>query len=313
MIHAPSRYSGKGRQVPVNNRLPESSLRIGLPSGSLQSATIDLFAKAGYRIRIAERSVFPQFDDPQIAAVLFRAQEISRYVVDGIVDCGLTGFDWIVENGNREDVVEICELEYSRASANPAKWVLAVPEESPAQSPSDLRGKIIATELVNTTRKYFADKGIDITVEFSWGTTEIKARLLDGIVDITETGSSIRANNLRVIDTILSSTTRFIASRKAWEVPWKREKMENIAMLLRGAIDARAKVGLKMNCPEAILPQVTAMLPAEKSPTVSRLSDPEWVAIEVILEEKQERELIPRLKRAGASGIITYPLNKVIP
>lgn len=297
----------------MNNRLPESSLRIGLPSGSLQGATIDLFGKAGYRIRIADRSVFPQFDDPQIAAVLFRAQEISRYVVDGIIDCGLTGYDWIVENGSEKDIVEICELEYSRASSNPAKWVLAVPDESPCKSADDLRGKIIATELVNTTKRYFEQKKIPVTVEFSWGTTEIKARLLDGIVDITETGSSIRANNLRIIDTILSSTTRFIASKTAWAVPWKREKMENIAMLLRGAIEARAKIGLKMNCPEANLQAVIAMLPAEKSPTVSRLSDSAWVAIEVILEEKQERELIPRLKRAGASGIITYPLNKVIP
>ena len=297
----------------MTDRLPESSLRIGLPSGSLQAATVELFGKAGYRVRIAERSVFPQFDDPQIAAVLFRAQEISRYVVDGIIDCGLTGHDWIIENDSQNDIVEICELEYSRASANPAQWVLAVPDESSVKSPEDLRGKIIATELVNTTRRYFAEKKIDITVEFSWGTTEIKARLLDGIVDITETGSSIRANNLRIIDTILKSTTRFIASKTAWDVPWKREKLENIAMLLRGAIEARAKVGLKMNCPEKSLAAVVAMLPAEKSPTVSRLSDSDWVAIEVILEEKQERELIPRLKRAGASGIITYPLNKVIP
>jgi len=297
----------------MTNRLPESSLRIGLPSGSLQAATVDLFGKAGYRLRIADRSVFPQFDDPQIAAVLFRAQEISRYVVDGIIDCGLTGYDWIVENGSQNEIVEICELEYSRASSNPAQWVLAVPDESDIQSPEDFRGKIVATELVNTTRRYFAEKNIPVTVEFSWGTTEIKARLLDGIVDITETGSSIRANNLRIVDTILSSTTRFIASKRAWDVPWKREKMENIAMLLRGAIEARTKIGLKMNCPEASLSAIVAMLPAEKSPTISRLSDAAWVAIEVILEEKQERELIPKLKRAGASGIITYPLNKVIP
>ena len=273
----------------------------------------DLFGKAGYRVSIADRSVFPRIDDEKISAVLFRAQEISRYVCDGIVDCGLTGHDWVVENGNEKDVVEICELEYSRASRNPAKWVLAVPEESDVQKPEDLDGKIIATELVNTTKKYFADRGIKVTVEFSWGTTEIKARLLDGIVDITETGSSIRANNLRVVDTILTSTTRFIANRDAWEVPWKREKMENMAMLLRGAIEAKAKVGLKMNVPENRLAEVVSFLPAEKSPTVSRLSDKDWVAVEVILEDKQERELIPRLKRAGATGIITYPLNKVIP
>src|SRR3954471_19180849 len=297
----------------MTDKLPPSTLRIGLPSGSLQNATVELFAKAGYRVRIAERSVFPSFDDPQISSVLFRAQEISRYVCDDIVDCGLTGWDWIVENGNEKDVVEICELEYSRASVNPVKWVLAVPEESAVQRPEDLKGAIIATELVNVTRKYFQGRGIDVTVEFSWGTTEIKARLLDGIVDLTETGSSIRANNLRVIDTLLTSTTRFVANKQAWAVEWKREKMENMAMLLRGAIEARAKVGLKMNVPEAKLAEVVSFLPAEKSPTVSHLSDKDWVAVEVILEEKQERELIPRLKRAGATGIITYPLNKVIP
>jgi ATP phosphoribosyltransferase len=297
----------------MTDKLPETSLRIGLPSGSLQNATVDLFGRAGYRISIADRSVFPRIDDDKISAVLFRAQEISRYVTDGIIDCGLTGHDWVVENGNENDVIEVCELEYSRASRNPAKWVLAVPEESPVQKPEDLRGKIIATELVNTTRRYFADRKIDITVEFSWGTTEIKARLLDGIVDITETGSSIRANNLRIVDTILTSTTRFVANKMAWAIPWKREKMENIAMLLKGAIDARAKVGLKMNVPEKQLAEVVRFLPAEKSPTVSRLDEAGWVAVEVILEEKQERELIPSLKRAGATGIITYPLNKVIP
>jgi ATP phosphoribosyltransferase len=257
--------------------------------------------------------VFPRFDDEKISAVLFRAQEISRYVVDGIVDCGLTGHDWIVENGNEGDVIEICELTYSRASSNPARWVLAVPEESDIREAKDFEGKVIATELVNTTRQYFQEKGVKVTVEFSWGTTEIKARLLDGIVDLTETGSSIRANNLRIVDTLLTSTTRFVANKSAWETPWKREKMENIAMLLRGAIEARAKIGLKMNVPEAKLAEVVSFLPAEKSPTVSRLSDKDWVAVEVILEERQERELIPRLKRAGATGIITYPLNKVIP
>ena len=297
----------------MTDRLPESSLRLGLPSGSLQNSTIELFGRAGYRVSIQDRSVFPRVDDDKIAAVLFRAQEISRYVADGIIDCGLTGHDWVVENGSENDVVEICELTYSRATAQPAKWVLAVPEESQVQKPEDLAGGIVATELVNVTRRYFAAKGINVTVEFSWGTTEIKARLLDAIVDLTETGSSIRANNLRVLDVLLQSTPRLIANKSAWEVPWKREKMENIAMLLRGAIEARAKVGLKMNVPEARLAEVVSFLPAEKSPTVSRLADSSWVAIEVILEEKQERELIPRLKRAGATGIITYPLNKVIP
>ncbi|MGN6728184.1 MAG: ATP phosphoribosyltransferase, partial [Tepidisphaeraceae bacterium] len=288
--------------------------RIGLPSGSMQSSTVDLFGRAGYKVSIDSRSVFPRIDDDNISAVLFRAQEISRYVTDGIIDCGLTGYDWVVENGNENDVVEIVELTYSRATSNPARWVLAVPEESPIREAKDFAGKVIATELVNVTRKYFADRGVkDVAVEFSWGTTEIKARLLDGIVDLTETGSSIKANNLRVIDTLLHSTIRFIANKQAWADPQKREKMENIAMLLKGAIDARAKVGLKMNCPEAKLAEIVGFLPAEKSPTVSRLSDSGWVAIEVILEEKQERELIPRLKRAGATGIFTYPLNKVIP
>src|SRR5687767_5219608 len=297
----------------MTDRLPENTLRLGLPSGSLQNSTFDLFARAGFRVTVSDRYVFPRVDDEKISAVLFRAQEISRYVADNIIDCGLTGYDWVVENGNEQDVVEICELEYSRASLNPIRWVLAVHEESAAQKPEDLAGSVIATELVNTTRKYFADRGIKVTIEFSWGTTEIKARLLDAIVDCTETGSSLRANNLRIIDTLLRSTTRFIANKAAWEIPWKREKMENMAMLLRGAIEARAKVGLKMNVPEDKLTEVISFLPAEKSPTISRLSDQAWVAVEVILEEKQERELIPRLKRAGATGIITYPLNKVIP
>jgi len=298
----------------MTERLPSSTLRLGLPSGSMQNSTIELFARAGYRISMQDRSVFPHVDDDKISAVLFRAQEISRYVVDQIIDCGLTGYDWIVENGNQDQIVEVCELAYSRASAVPARWVLAVPEESSVLKPADLEGGIIATELVNTTRKYFADRRINVKkVEFSWGTTEIKARILDAIVELTETGSSIRANNLRVLDTLLSSTIRFIANKAAWDIPWKREKMENIAMLLRGAIEAKAKIGLKMNVPDDRLAEVVSFLPAEKSPTVSRLADSGWVAVEVILEERQERELIPRLKRAGATGIITYPLNKVIP
>jgi ATP phosphoribosyltransferase len=297
----------------MTDRLPTTTLRLGLPSGSLQQSTIELFGRAGYRINIAERSVFPRVDDEKLSAVFFRAQEISRYVVDNIIDCGLTGYDYVVENGNEKDVIEICELTYSRASSNPYRWVLAVPDESPIRRAEDLQGKIIATELVNTTRRWFAAKNINVTVEFSWGTTEIKARLLDAIVEGTETGNSLKANNLRIVDTLLTSTTRFVANKLAWEIPWKREKMENIAMLLKGAIEARAKVGLKMNVPEDRLSEVVGFLPAEKSPTVSRLADKNWVAVEVILEEKQERELIPRLKRAGATGIITYPLNKVIP
>jgi ATP phosphoribosyltransferase len=297
----------------MTDPLPSSTLRLGLPSGSMQSSTIELFGRAGYRVSVQERGVFPRVDDEKISAVLFRAQEVSRYVVDQIIDCGLTGYDWIVENGNQDQIVEVCELTYSRNVAAPARWVLAVPEESPVQKPADLEGGIVATELVNTTRKYFEQRGIKLNVEFSWGTTEVKARLLDAIVELTETGSSIRANNLRIVDTLLSSTIRFIANKAAWEIPWKREKMENIAMLLRGAIEAKAKVGLKMNVPDDRLAEVVGFLPAEKSPTVSRLADTAWVAVEVILEERQERELIPRLKRAGATGIITYPLNKVIP
>jgi ATP phosphoribosyltransferase len=294
-------------------QLPPNTLRVGLPSGSLQKSTIELFDRAGYSVTIQERSVFPRIDDPSLSAVLFRAQEMSRYVVDGIIDCGLTGHDWIVENGSEGQVVEVCELTYSRATSSPARWVLAVPEESKVRGPKDLEGGIVATELVNVTRKYFAERGVNVTVEFSWGTTEIKARLLDGIVELTETGSSIRANNLRVVDTLLTSTPRFIANKSAWADPVKREKMENIAMLLRGAIEARAKVGLKMNVPEGKLAEIVKFLPAEKSPTVSRLADTGWVAVEVILEDRQERELIPALKRAGATGIISYPLNKVIP
>ena len=294
-------------------RLSPDTLRLGLPSGSMQQSTFDLFGKAGYRVSTRERSVFPTVDDEQISAVLFRAQEMSRYVVDGIIDCGLTGRDWIVENGNEQDVVEICELTYSRATAKPARWVLAVPDESKVQRPEDLQGGIIATELVNVTRRYFAERGVDVTVEFSWGTTEIKARLLDGIVELTETGSSIRANNLRILDTLLTSTIRFVSSRAAWAVPWKREKMENIAILLKGAIDARGKVGMKMNVPEAKLAEVLTYLPALKSPTVSRLAAGDFVAVEVIIDEAAERDMIPRLKRSGATEIFTYPLNKVIP
>ena len=297
----------------MTDRLPPDTLRIALPSGSLQNSTIDLLGRAGFRVSVPERSVFPRIDDDKLSAVLFRAQEISRYVTEEIVDCGLTGHDWIVENGNENDVVELCELVYSRASSGPTKWVLAVPEESAVTKPEDLNGGIIATELVNTTRRYFAGKGVKVTVEFSWGTTEVKARLLDAIVEVTETGSSLRANNLRIVETLLTSTPRFVANKTAWETPWKREKMENIAMLLKGAIEGRAKIGLKMNVPQAKLAEVLAFLPSEKSPTVSRLADEAWVAVEVILEDRQERELVPRLKRAGASGIITYPLNKVIP
>ena len=286
-------------------------LRIGLPKGSLQESTINLFQRAGYKIRTQNRSYFPSIDDPGFELVMFRAQEMSRYVEDGVIDIGITGYDWIVEN--RSDVHEVCELSYSKSTSQPARWVLAVPEESSISKPQDLADGIIATELVNTTTKYFADLGVPVKkVEFSWGATEVKARLVNAIVDITETGSSLRANNLRVIDTILTSTTRLIVNHQAWGDPAKRDRVEDLALLLNGAIAARAKVGLKMNVPRAKLDQIVALLPAEKSPTINQLADDQWVAIEVIVEDHVERDLVPQLVRAGATGIISYSLNKVI-
>ncbi|MCX5659008.1 MAG: ATP phosphoribosyltransferase [Planctomycetota bacterium] len=286
-------------------------LRIGLPKGSLQDSTVDLFERAGYHLQISDRSYFPAIDDPELQAVMFRAQEMSRYVEDGVVDIGITGHDWVIENGS--DVHEVCELTYSKATRQPVKWVLAVPEESPHQKASDLANGIIATELVATTRRFFEKAGVKVKkIEFSWGATEVKARLVDGIVDVTETGSSLRANKLRVIDTILTSTTRLIANREAWKDPAKRNKIEDLALLLRGAIAAREKVGLKMNVPKAKLEAILKLLPAEKSPTVNPLADGDWVAVEVIVDEHVERELVPRLNRAGATGIISYGLKKVI-
>ena len=285
-------------------------LRLGIPKGSLESATVDLFARAGWRISINDRSYFPTIDDPTFEVVLFRAQEMSRYVEENVVDIGLTGSDWIRENNS--DVHEVAELVYSKATSRPAKWVLAVPQESAVQKPEDLADGVIATELVRVTRQYFEDRKIPVKVEFSWGATEVKARLLDAIVDITETGSSIRANNLRIIDTLLTSTTRLIANHHAWKDAGKREKIENLALLLQGAINAREKVGLKLNSPREKLDAILRLLPSEKSPTVSPLADGSWVAVEVIVEERLERELVPQLKRAGATGLISYPLNKVI-
>lgn len=285
-------------------------LRLGVPAGSLQKATVDLFAKAGFRIADSKRSYLPSIDDEEIEAVCLRAQEMGRYVSDGVLDAGITGYDWIREYDC--EVVEVCELPYSKATSNPTRWVLAVPHESKVARPEDLEGGIIATELVGVTKKYLADKQVDAKVEFSWGATEVKARLVDAIVELTETGTSLRANNLRIIDTVIVSTTRLIANRRAWQDSFKREKIENISILLKAAIEARSKVGLKMNVRRADLESVLKVLPAEKSPTVSGLADSEYVAIEVIVDEKIERTLVPALKRAGASGIITYPLNKVI-
>jgi len=286
-------------------------LRLGIPNGSLQASTIDLFAKAGYRISVRDRSYFPSIDDKTIEVIMFRPQEMSRFVEDGVVDLGLTGSDWIQENGS--DVHEVAELVYSKATSQPARWVLCVPNESKVNKPEDLDGGVIATELVGFTRRYFEQKNVKVKVEFSWGATEVKARLLDAIVDITETGSSIRANNLRIIDTLLTSTPRLIANKQTWADPVMREKIENIALLLRGAMAAREKVGLKLNAPRVSLDAIISILPAEKSPTISSLADGQWVAVEVIVDEKSERDLIPKLKRVGATGIISYPLNKVIP
>jgi len=293
------------------DKLAKGKLRLGIPKGSLQESSLDLFARAGFNISVSSRSYFPTVDDEEIAVVMFRAQEMSRYVADGVIDCGLTGHDWIVENG--AEVVEVVELVYAKQQLTPVRWVLAVPAESPVHKPKDLAGGIVATELVKATSEYFRAKGVDVQVEFSWGATEVKARLVDAIVDVTETGSSLRANKLRVIDTIMTSSTRFIANKDAWADPRKRKKIENLALLLTGAIEAREKVGLKMNVPREALDAVLAVLPSEKSPTISALADENWVAVEVVLEERVERRLVPELRDAGASGIITYSLKKVIP
>lgn len=290
--------------------MAEKILKLGIPTGSLQKATVELFGKAGFNIADSERSFQPSIDDEQIEAIYLRAQEMSRYVADGVLDAGITGYDWIMEN--ESDVVEVAELAYSKTTSKPAKWVLAVPNESKVTKPHNLQGGIVATELVNVTKKYFADKNIDVKVEFSWGTTEVKARLVDAIVELTETGRTLAANNLRVIDTVIESTTRLIANKKAWQDKFKREKIENISILLNAAIEARSKVGLKMNVRKSDLDDVLKILPAEKSPTISGLADSDYVAVEVIIDDKVERSLVPALKRAGASGIITYPLNKVI-
>ena len=290
--------------------MSDKVLKLGIPAGSLQKATLDLFNKAGFHVSDAARSYRPTIDDDQIEAICLRAQEMSRYVNDGVMDAGITGYDWILENDS--DVVEVCELAYSKATSRPTRWVLAVPNESPVQKAEDLAGGLVATELLQATQRYFADKNIDVKVEFSWGATEVKARLVDAIVELTETGSSIRANNLRIIDTLITSTTRFIANKEAWNDPFKREKIENIAILLKAAINAKSKVGLKMNIKRENLDSILKLLPAEKSPTLSSLVDSDFVAIDVIVDDKVERELVPALKRAGASGIISYPLNKVI-
>jgi len=287
-------------------------LRLGLPKGSLQEATFALFRRAGYNLAVNGRSYYPTVDDPDLEVVLMRAQEIPRYVSEGVLDAGLSGLDWILEN--EADVVEVAELVYSKHTSRPVRLVLAVAKESEIQTVHDLEGKRIATELVRVTRKFLAENGVKATVEFSYGATEVKVPdLVDAIADLTETGSSLRDNNLREIATILESTPRLHASRKAWEDKQKREKLENMAVLLMGALRAENKVGLKMNVPGSCLDEVLAVLPAMRQPTVAQLVESGWVAVEVILDEKKVRDLVPALKKVGARDIIEYPLNKVIP
>ena len=286
-------------------------LKFGLPKGSLQEATIQKMAKAGFNITVSSRSYVPYVDDDELEIRLIRAQEISRYVEHGYLDCGITGYDWIVENGSK--VQEVGEFLFSKATRQPARWVLCVPEKSPIKSVKDLKGKRIATEVVNVTKKYLRKHGVKADVEFSWGATEVKAHeLVDAIVELTETGSSLRANKLRVVDTLLVSTPRLIANCKSWKDSWKRKKIETLALLLKGALEAETKVGLKMNIAQKNLAKLLKSLPALRNPTISSLSQKGWVAVETIIDEHIVREIIPKLKAAGAEGIIEYPLNKVV-
>ena len=291
--------------------MSSQSLILGLPKGSLQNATLDLFEKAGWNIYVSSRSYKPTSDDKELELRLIRAQEIGRYVDHGFLDCGITGKDWIAEN--RADVEVICDLAYSRASTNPTRWVLVVPEDSPIQTVQDLEGKRIATESVGLTNDFLKSKGVNAEVEFSWGATEVKVpELVDAIVDVTETGSSLRANKLRIIDTLMESFPQFVANKNAYKDEWKRQKLERIGMLLKAAQAARDVVGLKMNVPSEDLDKLLEKLPALRNPTVSKLADDNWVAIETVLEESVVRTLIPELKSHGAEGIIEYPLNKLV-
>jgi ATP phosphoribosyltransferase len=286
-------------------------LRLGIPKGSLENATIDLFRRAGFNITTSSRSYFPLIDDEEIECMLIRAQEMARYVEDGILDAGVTGYDWVIENEARVETV--ADLVYAKQSLGKVRWVLAVPEGSPYQSVKDLQGKIIATELVATTKRYLEANGVKAKVEFSWGATEVKPpELADAIVEVTETGSSLRANNLRIVETVLESTTQFIANVDAWQDQWKRRKIEDLRMLLDGAINALNKVGLMLNVRRSDLETVLDVLPALRNPTVSTLSDPDWLAVNTILDESTVRHIIPRLKEAGAQGIVEYPLNKIV-
>ena len=287
-------------------------IKLGLPKGSLQDSTFALMKKAGWNFKVGSRSYVPSVDDPAIAARLIRPQEIARYVELGLLDAGLTGYDWIYENG--ADVVEVAELCYSKATSNPVRWVVAVPNDSPIQGVKDLQGKRIATEAVGLTKRYLADHGVTAEIEFSWGATEVKApELVDAIVELTETGSSLRANQLRIVDTVLTSTTRFIANKDAWANREKRAKIEQMALLLAGALNAENKVLIKMNAKKGDVASICGVLPALHAPTVNPLGDPSWVAIETVVDESIVREIIPQLKAAGASGIIELALNKVVP
>lgn len=286
-------------------------LKLGIPKGSLESATVDLFRRAGFNISTSSRSYFPSIDDSEIECMLIRAQEMARYVDDGILDAGLTGLDWVAEND--ADVQVVCDLVYSKQSFGKVRWVLAVPDSSPFHSVKDLEGKIISTELVGATRRYLERNGVKAKVEFSWGATEVKPPILaDAIVEVTETGSSLRANKLRIIETLFESNTQLIANKASWADTWKRRKLEDIRMLLEGAMGALGKVGLMLNVKKSDLASVLAVLPALKNPTISHLSDDEWLAVNTILEETTVRSIIPRLKEAGAQGIVEYPLNKVV-
>jgi ATP phosphoribosyltransferase len=286
-------------------------LKLGIPAGSLQDATAELFRRAGYKITFSSRSYYPTVDDNEIECLLIRAQEMARYVADGVLDAGLTGHDWVEETG--ANVHEVAELIFSKVSRRPVRWVLCVPEDSPVQTVQDLQGKRIATEAVGLTSRYLEKHGVTAKVEFSWGATEVKPpKLADAIVEVTETGSSLRANNLRIVDQVLESTTRFIANHEAYADPWKKSKIDDIALMLQGAMAAEGKVGLMMNVPKAGMKQVLALLPALQEPTVSELAGREWVAVNTILDETIVRHIIPRLKAAGAKGIVEYPLNKII-
>jgi ATP phosphoribosyltransferase len=286
-------------------------LKLGIPKGSLQDATIALFENAGWHIYANGRSYFPGIDDSEIECMLIRAQEMARYVEKGVLDAGLTGIDWVIESGL--DVASVTSLTYSKATRTKVRWVLAVPEDSNYQKAEDLAGKVIATELVEVTKDYFASKNVPVKVEFSWGATEVKPPMLaDAIVEVTETGSSLRANRLRIIDTLMESETHLIANRTAYNDPWKKQKIDNIALMLNGAIDAKGRAGLMMNAPKKNLDEILAILPALASPTVSPLSDDRWVALNTVLEEGVLRDVIPRLKAAGATGIVEYPLNKIV-